>query len=95
MDSETFARKISALKTLLESFDIPDMRRELRLSDIRWLSRNLSIKNKDNPMLETTMGLIKWLLKNYSHINNDSSSFPIKEMGKLYKYKADYIIKLK
>ena len=51
--------KKSALKTLLQQFDIPESRRELRSPDIRWLSRNLGIKNSDNPMFETAMGLIK------------------------------------
>ena len=64
MDSETFARKLSALQTLLQPFDIPESRRELNKSNIRWLSRNLAVNNKDNPMFETAIGLIKWLLKN-------------------------------
>ena len=64
MDSEIFARKQSALKWLLQPFDIPEFRRELTPTNIRWLSRNLAVNNKDNPMFETAIELIKWLLKN-------------------------------
>lgn len=94
MDGETFARKQSALKTLLQQFDIPESRRELKSSDIRWLSRNLAVNNKNNPMFETAMGLIKWLLKN-SPPTNKGNSPSINNLGKLYNYKAKQTIKLK
>ena len=75
MNDETFARKQSALQTLLQPFDIPDFRRELNKSNIRWLSRNLAVNNKNNPMFETAMGLIKWLIKNDKSKDRDIIDF--------------------
>jgi len=64
MNKDTFDRKKSALSTLLEQMDVPEMRKQLRDTDIRWLNRNLGIRNKNHPMFETTIGLVTWLLKN-------------------------------
>ena len=65
MDRETFARKKSALRTILEQMDVPLTRIQLRRTDVRWLGRNLQIRNGDHPMFETASGLIRWLLKNW------------------------------
>ena len=59
----TFKRQ-SALGTLLEQMNVPEMRRDTsKKTNIRWLSRNLRIQNGEHPMLETAMGLVRWLLK--------------------------------
>jgi hypothetical protein len=66
MEDETFARKCSALKTILGQMDVPPKRIEpLRRTDVRWLGRNLQIRNGDHPMFETASGLIRWLLRNW------------------------------
>jgi len=65
MDCKTFARKKSALKTILGQMDVPAMRMQLRHTDMRWLGRNLQIRNGDHPMLETARGLIRWMLRNW------------------------------
>jgi len=75
MDDEVFARKAVALQTLLQPFDIPESRRELTSANIRWLSRNLAIRNGNNPMFETAMGVIKWLLKNERNKGRDVIGF--------------------
>jgi hypothetical protein len=62
--NEVTSRKQSALATLLEQMEVPKMRKDTtRKANIRWLLRNLAVNNKDHPMFETTMELIKWLLK--------------------------------
>ncbi|MDP6232061.1 MAG: hypothetical protein QF913_07825 [Nitrospinaceae bacterium] len=91
MDGETFARKQSALKTLLQQFDIPESRRELNKSDIRWLSRNLAVNNKSNPMLETAIGLIKWLLKNDRRKGRDIIGFKPVKIGDIELTKSGWI----
>ena len=65
MGDETFVRKRSALRTILEQMDVPLTRIQLRRTDVRWLGRNLQIRNGDHPMFETAGGLIRWLLKNW------------------------------
>jgi len=66
LDQHAFARKSSALKTILGQMDVPPMRIELlRRTDVRWLGRNLQIRNGDHPMFKTASGLIRWLLKNW------------------------------
>jgi len=94
MDSETFAQKAGALQTLLQQFDIPENRREMTPANLRWLGRNLQIRNGDNPMFETARGLVKWLLRNPPQKNNESST-SLNDLGKLYKYEAQQVIKLK
>ena len=47
------------LEELLRTFEVPTLRRK----DIQWLSRNVWIKNKDNPDLDRVMELIKQELK--------------------------------
>ncbi len=57
--------KRSALKTFLEQMDVPESRMDtFRQENIRWLARNLGIRNKKHPMFLTAMELIKWILKN-------------------------------
>lgn len=91
MDSEVFARKLSALKMLLQPFDIPESRRELTSANIRWLSRNLAVRNKDNPMFETAINLIKWLLKNDRSKERDIIGFKSVKIGEVELTKAGWI----
>jgi len=61
---ETVQRKQSALRTFLNMMDVPEMRKDVtKGSNLRWLARNLSINNGEHAMLDTTMGLVIWLLK--------------------------------
>ena len=62
--SVTLDRKRSALKTLLEGMDVPELRRDTsKRSNIHWLNRNLRIGNGEHPMLPTANSLVRWLLK--------------------------------
>ena len=47
------------LQNILETMDVPEMRK----TDIRWLSRNLGIRNSNHPNFQDAMNLIKELLK--------------------------------
>jgi hypothetical protein len=65
MDAEVARRKASALKTFLEQMEVPENRKDTsKITNIRWLSRNLSVNNRDHPMLETVNELIRYLLRN-------------------------------
>ena len=62
---EDIERKESALKTVLESMDVPEMRRDTsRFSNIRWLGRNLKINNRNHPMVETAVEMVEFLMRN-------------------------------
>ena len=62
---EDIQRKESALKTVLESMVVPEARRDTsRISNVRWLSRNLKIENQNHPMLETATEMVVFLLRN-------------------------------
>jgi len=62
--TETIERKQSALRTLLDMLDVPAMRKDVtRKANLRWLARNLAANNGEHAMLETTLGLVRWLLK--------------------------------
>ncbi len=62
--TETIERKQSALRTLLDMLDVPAMRKDVtRTANLRWLLRNLAANNSEHPMLETTMDLVRWFLK--------------------------------
>jgi len=64
MDQETINGKIKALEGFLALMDVPEMRRNIRSrANLRWLSRNLGVRNGQDPMFPTTMELITWLLK--------------------------------
>jgi len=49
------------IEILLLDFDVPQRRRVLTLSNVRWLLRNLSIRNKQNPNLHRVLGLLRGL----------------------------------
>tara|TARA_B100000945_G_C19987316_1_gene414969 strand:+ start:175 stop:411 length:237 start_codon:yes stop_codon:yes gene_type:complete len=60
---ETLRRKKSALRTMLEMMDVPEMRMDLdRPANIRWLHRNLAINNSAHPLFETAKELVGWIM---------------------------------
>ena len=73
--SETFERKLSALKTLVNMMPkVPEMRRDVsQRANVRWLIRNMGIKsgidsvneNADHPLYRTTIEQLIWVEKNW------------------------------
>ena len=60
---ETVERR-QALNLLLEQMDVPEMRRDTASpANIRWLNRNLGVRNRDNPAFKPATALIRWLLR--------------------------------
>ena len=62
----TKEEKLNKLKELLATMDVPDnrIRRNLfKTSSIRWLNRNLRIRNNEHPQLTEALELIKSLMK--------------------------------
>jgi hypothetical protein len=54
----------STLKEILETMEIPDMRRDItKISNLRWLSRNLAIQNCTHPMFQPAKELIISLIR--------------------------------
>jgi len=55
------------MKTLLEllrRMDLPDHRKENdTIHNVRWLARNLGVRNEDHPNFDRTMEVIKRILK--------------------------------
>ena len=65
LTKEDIQRKESALKTVIETMEVPEMRRDTsRFSNVRWLGRNLKINNRNHPMLETAMEMVEFLMRN-------------------------------
>jgi len=55
--------RISELEKLISKMDIPFYRKTIKSSDsIRWLSRNLAIKNATHPDYQKAVLLIKEIL---------------------------------
>ncbi len=64
IDLEDVARRESALKTMLNQMDVPELRHDTsRLSNLRWLNRNLAINNGQHPLFQTAAEMTLWLLK--------------------------------
>jgi len=60
--TETIRRKKSALRTMLEMMDVPEMRMDLdKPANVRWLGRNLAINNHTHPLFETAREMVGWL----------------------------------
>ncbi len=50
----------------LKDFDVPESRKDLENpSNIRWLLRNLAIRNKNNPRFEMVFNELKSLIKGF------------------------------
>jgi len=57
-------RRESALSTLLEQMDIPELRRDTTsFRNLKWINRNLAVQNDDHPMFTTAAELTVWLLR--------------------------------
>ena len=48
---------------LLDEMDIPDMRREINHRNLRWLMRNIRVRNGKHPRIKEVIEEIKRLLK--------------------------------
>ena len=51
------------LGMLLEQMDVPERRMPVSRSNLRWLSRNLAVRNSDHPLFSETMDLVIQLLR--------------------------------
>lgn len=47
------------LKEILNTMDISEVRKDLNASNLRWLIRNIGIKNNNHPDLKECIKLIK------------------------------------
>ena len=56
-------RRRAALATLLNQMDIPEKRKELTDANMRWIMRNIGVRNENQPMVQPVRDLIKWLLR--------------------------------
>lgn len=55
--------RIAELEKLISKMDIPFYRKTIKSSDtIRWLSRNLSVKNSTHPDYQKVMSIIKEII---------------------------------
>ncbi len=50
------------LKAILEKMDVPEMRKDLTHHNLKWLGRNLAIRNRDHYEFPTAIHFIKPLL---------------------------------
>ena len=68
MDLEDIERRKSALGTILAQMDVPEQNCDFdgprATRNLLWMTRNLSINNRNHPMLTTAMTLVKEILKN-------------------------------
>tara|TARA_Y100000114_G_C11515646_1_gene211080 strand:+ start:121 stop:354 length:234 start_codon:yes stop_codon:yes gene_type:complete len=64
IEKEDVERKISALSTILNTMNVPDLRKDVtRMSNIRWLSRNLRVQNSDHPMFDTANEMVNFIFR--------------------------------
>jgi hypothetical protein len=55
---------LDSIEVLIKTMDVPKMRRVMNESNVRWLSRNLLIRNSNHKHINEVMILIKYYLKN-------------------------------
>jgi len=67
MELEDIERRKSALGTILAQMDVPKMRKAMTAENLRWLNRNLAIKNKSHPMFETAQTLLREIMIAWVH----------------------------
>jgi hypothetical protein len=60
MDELAYAKE--SLEIILRTMNVP----VLRKNDFRWLSRNLTIGNREHPELNKALKLIKYIIKGES-----------------------------
>ena len=51
------------LGMLLEQMDVPERRMPVSRSNLRWLSRNLAVRNSDHPLFSEARDLVIELLR--------------------------------
>jgi hypothetical protein len=51
------------LAKILKSMDVPRRRCEFSKNNLRWLARNIAVRNREHPQFEEAFDLIKLLLK--------------------------------
>jgi len=54
----------SELAKILDTMDIPALRKELTESNLRWLNRNILVRNSQHPDVEKALVIIRQLLLN-------------------------------
>ena len=63
-EKEDMERKVSALAAIVQNMNVPDFRKDVtRMSNIRWLSRNLRIQNADHPMFDTANEMVNFIFR--------------------------------
>ena len=66
IEKEDVERKMSALSTILNTMDVPSMRKDLtNFGNVRWLSRNLRIENGDHPLIDSAMDIVTFLFRKH------------------------------
>ena len=66
IEKEDVERRMSALSTILETMDIPAVRKDLtQISNIRWLVRNIRANNNDHPLIGTAVELASFILRKH------------------------------
>ena len=56
--------KRAQLAEMLEEMDVPDFRKNVnRLANVRWLFRNLLIRNRNHPKVMQAIGITKELMR--------------------------------
>ena len=68
MDLEDIERRKSALGTILAQMDVPEMRKTITAENLRWLNRNLAIRNKNHPMFKTARTLLSDIMIAWVHM---------------------------
>lgn len=51
------------LSEILSTMDIPEIRREINLGNLSWLTRNMAVRNRSHPDFEEARSLVKNLFK--------------------------------
>ena len=68
MDLEDIEKRKSALGTILAQMNVPEANCDFdgprAKRNLLWMTRNLSINNRNHPLLQTAMIMIKEILKN-------------------------------
>ena len=63
MNLEDVEKQKLELGTIIATMDVPEMRKKITFSNLRWLSRNLAIRNKNHPLFSNARGIIKNILR--------------------------------
>jgi hypothetical protein len=53
---------------MISSMDIPLFRKELTITNLKWMQENLGIRNSDSPDFANAMSAIDWLIRNDSEL---------------------------